>query len=67
MGACAHLVVFDSERNGFAHLHPVETDKSALPLTFKVTLPHSGNYAVWAQMRLDGRDVFVPFKLTALP
>src|SRR5690606_6394315 len=31
MGAFAHLVAFDLERSGFAHLHPKEIDLSRKP------------------------------------
>lgn len=65
MDAFAHLVAFDLERGGFAHLHPLEADKKELPLSFKVTVPRAGKYAVWAQLRIDGEDVFVPFIITA--
>ena len=69
MGAFAHLVAFDQQRLGFAHLHPNETDITRPPdavhprLTFKVTLPQAGVYVVWAQVNLEGREVFAPFKL----
>jgi len=69
MGAFAHLVAFDEQRRGFAHLHPNETDLARPPdavqprLTFKVTLPRAGIYVVWAQVNLAGREVFVPFTL----
>jgi hypothetical protein len=67
MGAFAHLVAFDEARSGFAHLHPNETDLTRPPdtvtprLTFKVTIPRAGRYAVWAQVKLGGREVFAPF------
>ena len=67
MGAFAHLVAFDEARSGFAHLHPNETDLARPPdavaprLTFKVTIPRAGRYAIWAQVKLDGREVFAPF------
>ncbi len=67
MGAFAHLVAFDEARSGFAHLHPNETDLSRPPdasvqrLTFKVTIPRAGRYAIWAQVKLAGREVFAPF------
>jgi hypothetical protein len=30
-------------------------------LTFKVTIPRAGRYAVWAQVKLGDREVFAPF------
>lgn len=67
MGAFAHLVAFDATRSGFAHLHPNETDLARPPdavaprLTFKVMIPQAGRYAIWAQVKLEGREVFAPF------
>jgi hypothetical protein len=67
MGAYAHLVAFDQGRSGFAHLHPNETDLTRAPdarqprLTFKVTIPRAGRYVIWAQVNLDGEEVFAPF------
>jgi len=67
MGAFAHLVAFDEARSGFAHLHPMETDLAKPPdatkptLNFKITIPASGSYVIWAQLNLDGRETFVPF------
>jgi len=67
MDAFAHLVAFDAERGGFAHLHPNETDISkpltgARPtLSFKVTIPRAGRYVIWAQFSTQGRERFVPF------
>jgi hypothetical protein len=69
MGAFAHLVAFDRERSGFAHLHPQETDLAQAPdamqprLTFQVTIPQEGRFVVWAQVNLAGQDVYVPFWL----
>jgi len=73
MGAFAHLVAFDAERSGFAHLHPVETDLAKPPdlarpeLNFKVTIPQSGRYVIWAQVNLGGDEEFVPFWIEVLP
>ena len=73
MGAFAHLVAFDRERSGFAHLHPRETDLSvpldptAPELHFQVTIPTAGLYVIWAQMVLEGEDVFVPFWFEVAP
>jgi len=73
MDAYAHLVAFDEDRTGFAHLHPNETDLSVPPdslrpeLTFKVTIPRAGRYVIWSQVNLGGSDVFVPFWVEVLP
>ena len=73
MGAFAHLVAFDAALSGFAHLHPKETDLSKPPdslkptLTFKVTIPNGGRDVIWAQVKLAGREVFVPFSFEVAP
>lgn len=73
MGAFAHLVMFDEERTGFAHLHPDQADLAVPPdgvrpeLTFKVTVPRAGRFVVWSQVSLEGREVFVPFWVDVLP
>lgn len=67
MGAFAHLVAFDETRSGFAHLHPTEMDLVKPPdatrpeLNFKLTIPRAGRYVIWAQVKIAGREVFVPF------
>jgi hypothetical protein len=67
MGAFAHLVAFDEQRSGFAHLHPVEADPLKPPhatqpvLNFKLTIPQPGRYVIWAQVNLGGHEEFVPF------
>ena len=72
MGAFAHLVAFDETRSGFAHLHPAETDLAKPPdtlhpvLNFKVTIPAPGRYVIWAQVKVDGREIFVPFWIDVL-
>lgn len=67
MGAYAHLVAFDADRSGFAHLHPDVTDLSRQPdsfhpqLMFKLTIPRAGRYVIWAQVNLGGKELAVPF------
>jgi hypothetical protein len=67
MAAYAHVVAFDEARSGFAHLHPMEIDSLRPPdsihpaMNFKLTIPQPGRYAIWAQVNLAGREVFVPF------
>ena len=73
MGAYAHLVAFDSGRNGFAHLHPYPgtfTEPSApapARLAFKVTIPQPGPYVIWAQVKVAGREIFAPFWFDVVP
>ncbi len=60
-------------RSGFAHLHPMEADVSVAPdavkptLSFKITIPTAGRYVIWAQVKLDGRETFVPFWFDVAP
>lgn len=70
MGAFAHLVAFDSERKGFAHLHPFENETSVEAgqthsgaLTFAFRPPAAGHFRLWAQVRTGDRQVFIPFDL----
>jgi hypothetical protein len=73
MAAYAHLVAFDVQRSGFAHLHPLETDLTRPPdathptLAFKITIPEAGRYVIWAQVSLAGSEVFVPFWFEVAP
>jgi hypothetical protein len=67
MGAFAHLVAFDTQRSGFAHIHPDQADVTQLPdathpaFTFRVTIPSAGRYVIWSQLNLGGTETFVPF------
>lgn len=73
MGAYAHVVAFDLDRNGFAHLHPLAADPLAPPdanrprLEFQVTIPKAGRYIVWGQVNMGGGDRFAPFSLDVAP
>ena len=71
MGAFAHMVAFDKNVNGFAHLHPISEDlnidkKTTFqgPLTFGFSPPGKGVYRLWAQIktRVD-EEIFIPFDL----
>jgi len=67
MNAFAHLVAFDDQRSGFAHMHPQEYDIAKPPdavhpvLTFKLVLLRTGRYVIWSQVRIAGREIFAPF------
>lgn len=71
MDSYAHLVAFDAERTGFAHLHPLNPfvegqDPYAPDLQFGLRFDKPGHYRVWAQVIVNGRQVFAPFDLTIL-
>lgn len=67
MDAYAHLVAFDAQRSGFAHIHPSRADAALRPdpvhptLAFRLTIPRPGRYVIWSQVDLAGRETFVPF------
>lgn len=73
MDAYAHLVAFDDERLGFAHLHPDQADLRELPdalqpwLTFRITIPDPGRYVIWSQVDADGAERFAPFWFDVVP
>jgi hypothetical protein len=67
MDAFAHLVAFDTQRSGFAHIHPKEADVTRRPdalrptFTFRVMIPAPGRYVIWSQVNLAGTETFAPF------
>ena len=68
MDSYAHVVAFDENGTGFAHLHPVnplvqgqDPENPDLRFTFKFDKP--GYYRVWTQFIVNGRHTFVPFDL----
>lgn len=66
MGSFAHLVAFDENLDGYAHLHPKYTGKEKEPepsLAFVLNTAKPGHYRVWAQLKLDGEERFTPFDL----
>lgn len=73
MDAFAHVVVFDRDRTGFAHMHPQELDLTVLPdrhrptLTFRIMVPTPGDYVAWAQVNNDGTELYVPFWFEVAP
>lgn len=77
MDAYAHLVAFDADRSGFAHLHPrgaqpgdvrvTPPDPREPQLFFDLMIPKAGAYVVWAQVNLQGRERFMAYDLTVVP
>lgn len=69
MGAQGHMVAFDAEGKGFAHMHPMDSVVSARSLevepelAFLFNVPNSGWYRIFAQIQVAGREVFGHFDL----
>ncbi len=64
MGALGHMVAFDESLDGYAHLHPKYTgrEKDAQPqLAFAFNTDKPGRYRLWAQVKVDGQERFLPF------
>ena len=73
MGAYAHLVAFDTQRSGFAHIHPKEADVTRRPdprrpaFTFRLMIPRPGRYVIWSEVNLAGTLAFAPFWFDVAP
>lgn len=68
MDSYAHVVAFDEDGTGFAHLHPqnpfVEGQDPLNPdLEFAFLFDKPGYYRVWAQVIVNDRQIFAPFDL----
>lgn len=68
MDSYAHVVAFDPDREGFAHLHPQNPflegqDPMNPELDFVFRFDEPGLYRVWAQMIVNGEQIFAPFDL----
>lgn len=71
MGAKGHMVAFDAEGKGFAHMHPEDSivsaraglslDKPTNTMGFIFNVPNPGWYRVFAQIQVEGREVFGRF------
>ncbi len=64
MGAYAHLVAFDQGLSGYAHMHPLydgREDDPAPEIGFLFSSPKPGHHRIWAQVKIEGREVFAPF------
>lgn len=67
MGAFAHVVGFTSDYQSVIHVHPLgqepkkEADRGGPELQFHFELDQPGFTKIFAQFRIDGKDLFVPF------
>jgi hypothetical protein len=75
MGSKGHMVAFDAEAKGFAHMHPVDdviTSRTAglggvgredSKLAFLFNVPNPGWYRLFAQIQVKGEALFGHFDL----
>lgn len=69
MDAKGHMVAFDAEGRGFAHMHPIASiagNRSAEAhdeLSFLFNVPNAGWYRLFAQIQVNGEAVFGRFDL----
>lgn len=67
MGAYAHIVGFSEDRKTVVHIHPMgeepkqESDRGGPELSFHIEPGKSGFTKLFAQVRVNGKDIFAPF------
>lgn len=72
MGAFAHIVAINEDFETIAHVHPMgeepssEKERGGPELMFHLEPKKSGYYKIWLQVRLNGKDVYVPFGVNVL-
>jgi hypothetical protein len=69
MDAKGHMVAFDAEGRGFAHMHPLDSiaenrdGADSDELSFLFNVPNAGWYRLFAQIQVNGQPVFGRFDL----
>lgn len=67
MGAFAHVVGFTEDYNSVLHVHPMgkeptsDTERGGPKLEFHIEPEKAGFVKLFAQVRIDGKDIFAPF------
>lgn len=67
MGAFAHIVAFNEDRNTIEHIHPMgsepikSSDRGGPDLQFHIEPARQGFTKLFVQVRVNGNDVFAPF------
>lgn len=67
MGAFAHIVGFSDDMKTVVHLHPMgkepsnTTDRGGAELEFHIEPAKSGFIKLFAQVKINGKELFVPF------
>jgi hypothetical protein len=72
-GAYAHLVIFDSTRNGFLRIS-APTDGKGFPpdalrpsFDFTMSFPDPGRYVAWVRVAIASRETAIPFAVEVMP
>lgn len=72
MAAFAHLVGFNQDRESVLHLHPIggpitdANERGGPELDFRIYATKPGFVRLFAEVQIDGRQLFVPFALPIL-
>ena len=70
MGAFAHVVGFTADYNSVLHVHPMgkeptsDAERGGPKLEFHIEPEKVGFVKLFAQVRIDGKDIFAPFGIT---
>ena len=73
MGAFAHIVGFNEDLNSVIHIHPMGeepsklTDRGGPLLKFHIEPEKSGFIKLFAQVKINGKEVFAPFGIMVQP
>ena len=71
MGAFAHIVAMNEDFETIAHVHPMgaeptkESERGGPELNFHFKPNKPGFWKIWAQVKIQGKDVFIPFGVDA--
>jgi len=67
MGTFAHIVAINQDFKSIAHIHPMgvepskPSDRGGPELDFHMEPDKSGFWKIWVQVKIEGKEVFVPF------
>jgi len=70
MGAFAHIVGFFEDMKTIVHIHPMgkeptaEIDRGGPVLQFHIEAKHRGFIRLFAQFKINGEEIIVPFGVT---
>jgi hypothetical protein len=74
MGAFAHMVGFQEDRLSVEHIHPMgheaktPQDQAKSPMMFHLMAPQKAGFLkLFAQVKLDGKEFFIPFSVMVQP